>query len=259
MPLRNLTGTHNFSSTNLDTEGTDGNRDPSSLSPSPSFTQLHDNTNDDAALTNPFIGSDEESGGRDGESLSSSVHYQPQGSDSSLLHDNSRLDINQNSGVADYKGYYSKNNSRVVSTANDNSFLQPPHRTIASSPSLNSSFSKNDILSPPEFDRYPLVGSRVASMTQLNHQGRSPSSSPGNESSASFSSNPFLGEQDFSPFGGYPASSFPLMMDEKEEDDYLHNPDPEEEARLDRRRFIDDFKYMDKRSASGSLVFCFCS
>ncbi|CAI4861689.1 AFI_G0056930.mRNA.1.CDS.1 [Saccharomyces cerevisiae] len=252
MPLRNLTETHNFSSTNLDTDGTGDDHDGAPLSSSPSFGQQNDNsTNDNAGLTNPFMGSDEESNARDGESLSSSVHYQPQGSDSSLLHDNSRLDLSQNKGVSDYKGYYSRNNSRAVSTANDNSFLQPPHRAIASSPSLNSNLSKNDILSPPEFDRYPLVGSRVTSMTQLNHHGRSPTSSPGNESSASFSSNPFLGEKDFSPFGGYPASSFPLMIDEKEEDDYLHNPDPEEEARLDRRRFIDDFKYMDKRSASG--------
>ena len=40
------------------------------------------------------------------------------------------------------------------------------------------------------------------------------------------SANPFLLGTDFSPFGGYPASSFPLHIDEKEPDDYLHNPNP---------------------------------
>ncbi|KAK9453198.1 beta-glucan synthesis-associated [Dipodascopsis uninucleata] len=33
-------------------------------------------------------------------------------------------------------------------------------------------------------------------------------------------------DPDFSPFGGYPVSSFPIHMDEKEPDDYMHNPDP---------------------------------
>ncbi|KAK9239738.1 beta-glucan synthesis-associated protein-domain-containing protein [Lipomyces kononenkoae] len=33
-------------------------------------------------------------------------------------------------------------------------------------------------------------------------------------------------DPDFSPFGGYPVSSFPLHIDEKEADDYMHNPDP---------------------------------
>lgn len=63
--------------------------------------------------------------------------------------------------------------------------------------------------------------------------------------------NPTVGDEDFSPFGGYPASSFPLLMEEKEDDDYLHNPDPEEEARLDRNRFSLDFKNMDRKSFGG--------
>ncbi|KAK9375129.1 beta-glucan synthesis-associated protein-domain-containing protein [Lipomyces chichibuensis] len=51
-------------------------------------------------------------------------------------------------------------------------------------------------------------------------------------------------DPDFSPFGGYPVSSFPLHIDEKEADDYMHNPDPildaEENAKwagLDARGF----------------------
>ena len=47
--------------------------------------------------------------------------------------------------------------------------------------------------------------------------------------------NPFLVNADFSPFGGYPASSFPLHLEEKEDDDYLHNPDPILDAKFDRR------------------------
>ncbi|VVT45411.1 uncharacterized protein SAPINGB_P000741 [Magnusiomyces paraingens] len=47
--------------------------------------------------------------------------------------------------------------------------------------------------------------------------------------------NPFVVNSDFSPFGGYPASSFPLHMEEKEADDYLHNPDPIYDAKYDRK------------------------
>lgn len=47
--------------------------------------------------------------------------------------------------------------------------------------------------------------------------------------------NPFLVNGDFSPFGGYPASSFPLHLDEKEADDYLHNPDPILDAKYNKR------------------------
>ncbi|ODQ64434.1 beta-glucan synthesis-associated [Nadsonia fulvescens var. elongata DSM 6958] len=47
--------------------------------------------------------------------------------------------------------------------------------------------------------------------------------------------NPFVVSADFSPFGGYPASSFPLHIEEKEADDYLHNPDPILDAKFDRK------------------------
>ncbi len=36
-----------------------------------------------------------------------------------------------------------------------------------------------------------------------------------------------------SPFGGFPATDFPLTMDDKEADDYIHNPDPILDAKLD--------------------------
>ncbi|ODV79227.1 glycoside hydrolase family 16 protein [Suhomyces tanzawaensis NRRL Y-17324] len=62
--------------------------------------------------------------------------------------------------------------------------------------------------------------------------------------------NPFV-QADFSPFGGYPASSFPLHLDEKEPDDYLHNPDPVADAAYENNRFIHDLKHMDRRALGG--------
>lgn len=233
MTVRNLTDSHNFNDSSQDQY--------SSRSYTPSLDDDRENTNDQL-LTNPFLSPEE----------SSSIEY-----DSTTNPNNSNANE-----ISDYKGYYSKNNSRINQTE-DSSFLVPPmNRNLQSSSSLNTGLSNNDILSPPAFDRYPLVGSKInlsqhGSRTNLNtpnpnKYGNSNVSSPANNSTSSFStSNPFTGEQDFSPFGGYPTSSFPLMMDDKEEDDYLHNPDPEEEARLDRRRFADDFKHMDKKSLGG--------
>lgn len=202
---------------------------------------------------NPFLASEEEND--DDRSSSSFIHYDRDASRQAALEG---LDGQRH--VSDYKGYYSKNNTaQNLNTGNGNTPNLDNSKRYFSQTSLNTGLTRNDILSPPEFDRYPLVGSRVASSTQLHQQAYSSSpvprmaSSPDN-SGSSFSStnnNTFLGEQDFSPFGGYPASSFPLLMEEKEDDDYLHNPDPEEEARLDRKRFSNDFKYMDKRSAGG--------
>ncbi|KAK7679777.1 hypothetical protein QCA50_017099 [Cerrena zonata] len=62
---------------------------------------------------------------------------------------------------------------------------------------------------------------------------------------------PFLHSSDFSPFGGYPAQLFPLHIDEKEPDDYLHNPDPIADAHYDKHRFSYDLKRIDKRSFGG--------
>lgn len=211
---------------------------------------------------NPFLASDEEN--EDG-SATSFIHYDDRNGNLIDMDDDDQRDgglgiKSSNAHVSDYKGYYSKNNSTAqnIGGASGSKNLDNSKRYFSQT-SLNTGLSKNDILSPPEFDRYPLVGSRVASMTQLNHQAYSSSpvprmaSSPDNSGSSlsSTNNNTFLGEQDFSPFGGYPASSFPLLMEEKEDDDYLHNPVPEEEAMLDRKRFVNDFKYMDKKSFGG--------
>ncbi|GCF01332.1 hypothetical protein ZYGM_000014, partial [Zygosaccharomyces mellis] len=206
---------------------------------------------------NPFLDSDEENG-------------VVNNSESSLIHDLPQFDRNTGydtqGDLSDYKGYYSKNGSG--DQVRERSQTLNPPKALPHSNSFSSNVSANDILSPPEYDRYPLVGSRVASMQQLHgnvgsapHHGPSHEGYPGvnplaaHGSSDSLSSNPFLVDHDFSPFGGYPASSFPLTLDDKEEDDYLHNPDPEEEARLDRRRFIEDFRHMSKKSFGGFAGF----
>ncbi|CCE61650.1 hypothetical protein TPHA_0A05760 [Tetrapisispora phaffii CBS 4417] len=181
-------------------------------------------------------------------------------------------DNNENNGGLDYQGYYSKNNSRVDANNIDYSYMHPPVtsgnvtastsqnnlNSLGISASSNQGLSTTDILSPPQFDRYPFVNRNGESISPNPNSSytnvRSLSNSPALNSASSFSSNnPFLNEHDFSPFGGYPATSFPLLMDDREEDDFLHNPDPEEEARLDKKRFVSDFKNMDKRSFGGFL------
>lgn len=152
----------------------------------------------------------------------------------------------------DYNGYYSQ----------EGSAQSLPHDTSFSSSNLsgmNSSNINNDVYSPPEYDRYPSIGgNRVTSMaasinSQSNLLPNNKNSFASNLSSnlSDGGTNPFLADADFSPFGGYPASSFPLHIDEKEPDDYLHNPDPIADAYSDKHRFREDFKNMDKRSVGG--------
>lgn len=116
---------------------------------------------------------------------------------------------------------------------------------------------------PPEFTRYPLLAnSRDASTTSLaSHLRKAEYSRISQNNLLTSSSNqgttsdPFATNLDMSPFGGYPTSQFPLHIDEKEADDYLHNPDPIADAAYDKNRFIYDLKHMDKRSAFGLVGF----
>ena len=62
---------------------------------------------------------------------------------------------------------------------------------------------------------------------------------------------------DYSPFGGYPASSFPLDINDKEADDHLHNPDPIQDAKYEKNRFWYDLKNGDSRSRLGIAGFVF--
>ncbi|ODQ78589.1 glycoside hydrolase family 16 protein [Babjeviella inositovora NRRL Y-12698] len=127
----------------------------------------------------------------------------------------------------------------------------------------------NNILSPPGFDRYPTVAllsagpssSSLASSylhpnkkySYANYssgQGSRLGSSNVSTDSRSDSTH-FQEDVDFLPFGGFPASLFPLHIDEKEDDDYLHNPDPIADAEYENNRFKYDMKHLDRRSGMG--------
>lgn len=122
---------------------------------------------------------------------------------------------------------------------------------------------KNGVNPPLEFTRYPLMAnSRDVSLTSLSSQFRkaeysrvSQNNLLNSSSSPGASTDPFATNMDVSPFGGYPASQFPLHIDEKEDDDYLHNPDPIADAQYDKNRFAHDLKNMDRRSFFGLLGF----
>lgn len=89
---------------------------------------------------------------------------------------------------------------------------------------------------------FPMIGYRNST---LSDKSGSSLSSTDHEVS---SNDPFVVNADFSPFGGYPASSFPLHLHEKEADDYLHNPDPILDAKYDRQ-----CKKLDRRGW-GSII-----
>lgn len=170
-----------------------------------------------------------------------------------------------------YNGYYSENGTAQNLLLNhnnstDNHLLDigsnHPGRDSSSNGGADSPGS-NNLFVPPEYDRYPsLANSRVVSSTSLNRHSNLQSplyekhnydqNGSGMED-ASSQTNPFLVSTDFSPFGGYPASSFPLHIDEKEPDDYLHNPDPIADAEYDKNRFMHDLKNMDRRSLGGLI------
>ncbi|QRG40952.1 hypothetical protein FDK38_005446 [Candidozyma auris] len=158
---------------------------------------------------------------------------------------------------AHYNGYY----------ADQRRFVSSP-----SSGQGNGQFSasgQGNLVAPTEFNRYPsLANSREASSTSLSSQFRRQGGSQymqlaqnGGGSSETTSSNgenvsdPFLAKVDLSPFGGYPAHQFPLHIDEKEPDDYLHNPDPIADAAYDKNRFWYDLKHMDRRVGWGLVGF----
>ncbi|RCK58227.1 Beta-glucan synthesis-associated protein SKN1 [Candida viswanathii] len=109
---------------------------------------------------------------------------------------------------------------------------------------------------PAGFDRYPKHVQQPPSINRdMLHSSFDNNSNFSLYTQNSGSELVQLYDGDFSPFGGYPASSFPLSIDEKEPDDYLHNPDPVEEAEYDKNRFMYDLKNMDKRSMGGLFGF----
>ncbi|GMM45845.1 beta-glucan synthesis-associated protein [Pichia kluyveri] len=123
--------------------------------------------------------------------------------------------------------------------------------------SSNRLSSLNNLNQTAEYNRYPknLSNSRINSMNSFNNNNTTDlddlnsNANSNTFSNSDSSSNPFMVDTDFSPFGGYPTSSFPLLIDEKEDDDYLHNPDPIEEAKYEKHRVWNDLKSMDKKSS----------
>lgn len=132
----------------------------------------------------------------------------------------------------------------------------------------SSSLEDSRVQRPSEYDRFPSkIGSRVVSSSSLLLMGyrvrggivpvavgdaKSPvAKEPTDESEESNEKLELL--LDFSPFGGYPTSLFPLHIEEKESDDYLHNPDPIKDAQYDKNRFFYDLKNLDRKSLGGLL------
>lgn len=166
----------------------------------------------------------------------------PLGGESSLAQSDEELNPSFNA----YNGYYSKQGTTSNLISNSSSYDDKRNKlgTSLSSQGL-AVVAAGNTLYAPEYDRYSShLGSRVVSSTSLNshfyREGLPLNSDP-----------LLLSHQDFSPFGGYPASLFPLHIDEKEPDDYLHNPDPIEDANYDKNRFWHDLKLLDKRSLGG--------
>lgn len=166
---------------------------------------------------------------------------------------------------APYSGYYTANGMHIAGHADHDR-----SRRHFSLPSSQQGFQNNqsNLMAPAEFNRYPsLANSRDHSLTSLSSQFRQPGNSQymqlaqaGSELTSLNGENvldPFLAKVDLSPFGGYPASQFPLHIDEKEPDDYLHNPDPIADAAYDKNRFLYDLKHMDRRAAWGLVGFIF--
>ena len=103
-----------------------------------------------------------------------------------------------------------------------------PNRISSAAPSINSALPMSR--GNPGDSYYAGQAGRGMRNSSMSH-GSGNSSISGDSSRA----NPFVVNSDFSPFGGYPASSFPLHIDEKEADDYIHNPDPILDAQRDRK------------------------
>ncbi|KAI5961655.1 KRE6 [Candida pseudojiufengensis] len=241
-------------------------RNLTSNAPQFSINDNEDVSSDYNNTRNPFA--DEE-----GDISSFSSSSQNQRLNNQQHHNNqqsSHLDSEYGKPFNAYSGYYSNGGS--------SNLLIHENSSSDETRLLNKDYNNHNKLnpgSPAEFDRYPsMAGSRVVSSTSLasqlyNHPQdkqsstttkqqyiqNSTSSNSLDDSSSSKSSSPY--PNDFSPFGGYPASSFPLSIEDKEPDDYLHNPDPVKDAEYDKNRFIHDIKNLDKRSTGGLIGIVF--
>ncbi|KAI5948978.1 hypothetical protein KGF57_005041 [Candida theae] len=221
-------------------------------------TPDYENTSQDDVNRNPF--------GDDGE-LSSHSSASPHNTGYDFQQPQSQR-IGAHNNLESYGNAFSSHGGYYTNGGSSN-LLMNETSSSDESRALNRDYDRLNPSSPAEFDRYPsMAGSRVVSSaslaTQMNnfpekekmgatnnyHISQSSSSNSLNDL-ASQNSSPY--PNDFSPFGGYPASSFPLTIEDKEPDDYLHNPDPVVDAEYDNNRFLYDIKHMDKRSLGGLL------
>ncbi|KAH3684549.1 hypothetical protein WICPIJ_004439 [Wickerhamomyces pijperi] len=181
----------------------------------------------------------------------------------------------------DYKGYYanqessaSVNKPLINSTSSSNlSNFQTNNNNGGGTAAAAAGGEVGEVGEPGSFDRYPAINNgktsrypsmahSISSQSKLANYGRSSvnpnkDTSLTSDDSVESSANPFQVDADFSPFGGYPASSFPLLLEEKEADDYLHNPDPVADAEYEKNRFMSDLKNGDKRTISGLIGLVF--
>ncbi|KAG0681211.1 beta-glucan synthesis-associated protein [Pichia californica] len=216
---------------------------------SPHIGHSNSNSNTNSASSDENLNLNLEDNPFNGESN----EYESQSYDesSSFNYSNSNLIPNSNakngSTTPEIKQHLLNYNSSFHNSSTS-SLLNP----FSSTNKLNTLYTENSKAS--EYDRYPkrLSGSRVSSIHSSNSKppsylSRSNLDSDSYSDLSDRNSNPFLVDTDFSPFGGYPTSSFPLLIEEKEDDDYLHNPDPISDAEYEKHRIWYDFKTMDKR------------
>lgn len=173
--------------------------------------------------------------------------YIPRESTPLAVHDTENNPNSLYSGLASPMGM-----STAAAIAGSAAAVAGASSSLLAAPSSRPSSSSLNAMSSAEYDRYPnRISSAAPSISSaavpllrggngsdqyLNGVRNSSISNESGASSISDSSqaNPFVVNADFSPFGGYPATSFPLHIDEKEADDYLHNPDPILDAKNDR-------------------------
>ncbi|CAN3373421.1 hypothetical protein DIURU_000352 [Diutina rugosa] len=145
----------------------------------------------------------------------------------------------QNSYPNSYQNSYHNGDSRYPSGYQNGDSRYPSgyhNRDTSGYPSSGSGSSES-----PDFNRPSSSGSLLPPQ-RPDHQRWSASPS-------------IAYDPDSSPFGGYPAHQFPLSIEDKEPDDYLHNPDPVADAEYDKNRFWYDLKTMDTKSRNAAIAF----
>ncbi|KAK7205565.1 glucan synthase subunit [Myxozyma melibiosi] len=164
---------------------------------------------------------------------------------------NSDYSVNSDMGLAPNM---SSSHADAFRQAHDDHVHNSRNGVFTSSSSVSSRSSASGS-SSAVYDRYPSDARLSVNQSSIYDASRNSSTSvvyPHNLGDPTSVNSNGPADPDFSPFGGYPVSSFPLHIDEKEPDDYLHNPDPILDAK-DHRSFFD----FDARGVS-NLITLFC-